>query len=159
MHCPIVDRMDDQILDERSRIPLADRSGFLTNKAGMLLLQAVEQRLKELGLSSRPYFVLAGVDGAGPISQQDLSRLLSIDPTTMVALVDELERGGFVQRSRNPSDRRRFDLTLTESGKRTLEAAHTAMAAAEAEFFAPLSETQRGRYHKYLEMLLAGRWP
>lgn len=125
----------------------------------MLLLQAVEQRLKELGLSSRPYFVLAGVDGAGPISQQDLSRLLSIDPTTMVALVDELERGGFVARSRNRNDRRRYDLTLTEAGSRTLAAAHAAMAAAEEEFFAPLTETQRARYHKYLELLLDGRWP
>jgi MarR family transcriptional regulator, lower aerobic nicotinate degradation pathway regulator len=140
-------------------IPLADRTGFLAQKVGTLFLQAVGERLGELGLGNRPFFVLAGVEQGAPISQQDLSRALSIDPTTMVALVDELEQGGFVQRTRNARDRRRYDVTLTAAGAKALAAAQQAMNEVEEEFFSPLSDAERRRYHVYLEKLLEGRWP
>jgi DNA-binding MarR family transcriptional regulator len=140
-------------------IPLADRTGFLAQKVGTLFLQAVGERLSELRLGNRPFFVLAGIAHGAPISQQDLSRALSIDPTTMVALVDELEQGGFVQRTRNPRDRRRYDLTLTDAGEKGLAAAQQAMDEVEEEFFSPLSDPERRRYHVYLEKLLEGRWP
>jgi DNA-binding MarR family transcriptional regulator len=140
-------------------IPLADRTGFLAQKVGTLFLQAVGEHLSELGLGNRPFFVLAGIAHQAPISQQDLSRALSIDPTTMVALVDELEQGGFVQRTRNPRDRRRYDVTMTESGAAALATALQAMEDVEEEFFSPLSDAERRRYHVYLEKLLEGRWP
>ena len=146
-------------VNDRVAVPLAERTGFLAQKVGTLFLQAVGEELKELGLGNRPFFVLAGVAQAAPISQQDLSRALSIDPTTMVALVDELEQGGFVQRTRNPRDRRRYDITLTEVGAQTLSSAQHAMDDVEAEFFSPLSDAERRRYHVYLEKLLEGRWP
>jgi DNA-binding MarR family transcriptional regulator len=140
-------------------IPLADRTGFLAQKVGTLFLQAVGEQLGELGLGNRPFFVLAGIAHAAPISQQDLSRALSIDPTTMVALVDELEQGGFVQRTRNPRDRRRYDLTLTDAGAQSLASAQEAMDEVEEAFFSPLSDAERRRYHVYLEKLVEGRWP
>jgi MarR family transcriptional regulator, lower aerobic nicotinate degradation pathway regulator len=140
--------------------PLTERVGYLTHKTGQLLLWSVEDRLRDLGLASRTYFVLAGLDNRDePISQQDLCRLLSIDPTTMVALVDDLERSGFLVRSRNSRDRRRYDLLLTPRGATTLAAAHKAMAAAEKEFYAPLSAQELEEYQKYLRRLLDGRWP
>jgi DNA-binding MarR family transcriptional regulator len=140
-------------------IPLTERVGYLTHKVGHLLLQAVEDRLRDLGLASRTYFVLAGLDRDQPISQQDLCRLLHIDPTTMVALADDLERGDFLLRSRNPKDRRRYDLRLTQKGRVALAAAHDAMATAEKEFFGPLSADELHDYEAFLRRLLEGRWP
>src|SRR5512143_3459008 len=140
-------------------VPLTERTGFLANKVGLLLLHAVEARLARLGLTSRTYFVLAAVDRDKPSSQQDLSRLLGIDPTTIVALVDQLEQGGFVVRARNPSDRRRYDLHLTPSGATALASAHEAMVAAESEFFAPLTADELRAYHSFLRRLLRDRWP
>lgn len=146
-------------VNDRVAIPLAERTGFLAQKVGTLFLQAVGEQLSQIGLGNRPFFVLAGIAQWEPISQQDLSRALSIDPTTMVALVDELEQGGFVQRTRNPRDRRRYDITLSETGARALAAAQQAMDDVEQEFFSPLSDAERRRYHVYLEKLLEGRWP
>jgi DNA-binding MarR family transcriptional regulator len=140
-------------------IPLTDRTGFLAQKVGTLFLQAVGERLSELRLGNRPFFVLAGIEHAAPISQQELSRALSVDPTTMVALVDELEQGGFVQRTRNARDRRRYDLSLTDAGAKALAAAQKAMDEVEEEFFSPLTDSERRRYHVYLEKLVEGRWP
>lgn len=141
------------------RPQLTERVGFLTNKTAALLIQVVEERLSPLGLTSRPYFVLAGIDQPEPLSQQALSRLLGIDPTTMVGLIDELERSGLVRRVRNTRDRRRYDIELSEAGARTLATAHAAVAAAEEEFFAPLTGAQRADYQDALGRLLDGRWP
>jgi DNA-binding MarR family transcriptional regulator len=138
---------------------LTERTAFLAHKVGQLLLERVERRLEVLGLNSRSYFVLAAVDRDVPRSQQELSRLLTIDPTTIVALVDDLEAHGHVQRSRNLRDRRRYDLTLSDGGVRALAAAHEALATVEQDFFAPLTPKQRGDLHKSLERLIVGRWP
>jgi DNA-binding MarR family transcriptional regulator len=142
-------------------VPLTSRTSFLSQKTGNLLLQGVEKPLAELGLNARTYFLLAGIDAyrGQPLSQQELSRLLGIDPTTMVALVDELERMGYVLRARNAHDRRRYDLGLTEAGERALDDADAVMTAVEREFFAPLTDEELGVYHRLSQRLLDGRWP
>lgn len=139
--------------------PLVERTAILAHKVGQLLLARVEEELEELGLSSRSYFVLAAVDCETPPSQQQMSQLLTIDPNAVGVVVDDLEARGLVRRARNPHDRRRYDLTLTDAGAGALAAAHGALGTAEREFFAPLSGKQRGELHGLLQRLIAGRWP
>jgi len=143
----------------QSSPPLSERVGFLSHKVGQLLLQTVEQKLNSISLNSRSYFVLSGIDRQVPLSQQELSRLLGIDPTTIVTLVDELEAAGYVSRSRNPLDRRRHDLLLTPEGVAALDAAHGAMDDAEREFFGSLTDAQLRDYHLMLRRIVADRWP
>jgi DNA-binding MarR family transcriptional regulator len=121
------------------------------------LLKDVEDRLAPLKLSSRGYFVLDGIDRAVPPSQQDLARLLSIDPNTIVTLIDELEHQGFVTRSRNSGDRRRYDLHLTAAGTKVLTRAHSALDVTERDFFAPLADDQLADLHALLRLVLDAR--
>jgi DNA-binding MarR family transcriptional regulator len=51
-------------------------------------------------------------------SQQAIGERLRIDRTTMVALIDDLERAGYVKRGRNRDDRRAYVITLTAAGRR-----------------------------------------
>jgi DNA-binding MarR family transcriptional regulator len=53
-------------------------------------------------------------------SQQALSAQLGLLPSRVVAYVDELEDRGYVERRRNPEDRRLHALHLTASGKRLM---------------------------------------
>jgi len=53
-------------------------------------------------------------------SQQALSGQLDLLPSRVVAYVDELEDLGYVERRRNPDDRRLHALYLTPSGKKAL---------------------------------------
>jgi DNA-binding MarR family transcriptional regulator len=46
----------------------------------------------------------------------ELSRRFNLDPSTLVPTVDALERKGYVVRGRDPNDRRRVPLTITEEG-------------------------------------------
>jgi MarR family transcriptional regulator, lower aerobic nicotinate degradation pathway regulator len=151
----VADVGDEQQIADRK--PLAERTGLLAHKVGCLLLRAFEEGLAPLKLSARGYFVLAHIDRESPPSQQDLARRLIIDPTTMVALVDELERLGFVVRLRNPGDRRRYELHLTSAGSQALATADKAMDTIETEFFGSLSAQQQREFHDLLQQLLQGR--
>jgi DNA-binding MarR family transcriptional regulator len=46
------------------------------------------------------------VNRHGPLSPSGLARLAGLHPATMTGILDRLERGGWVARERDPSDRR-----------------------------------------------------
>lgn len=50
----------------------------------------------------------------------DLSRRFMLDPSTLVPMIDSLERKGLVERGRDPHDRRRIPLSLTEDARELL---------------------------------------
>jgi DNA-binding MarR family transcriptional regulator len=60
--------------------------------------------------------VLATLQEFGPQSQRDLARRLTMDPSDMVALIDALEADGLAVRERDPVDRRRHAVAITDSG-------------------------------------------
>jgi len=146
-------------LSPRADFPLAERPGYLLHKAALLLVEDVEQALATIGMRIRYFFVLASLAGGPELSQQDLSKLLNLDPTTVVTVIDEMERNEHVERRRNPADRRRYTLILTESGRAALATADRVATAAESAFFGPIDEAERGPLYGMLGRLLEGRWP
>ena len=57
------------------------------------------------------------------MTQQELVDRSMIDPSSMVAVIDELEELGLAERQTHPSDRRKHAVHLTEEGSKTLERA------------------------------------
>lgn len=151
--------VDEQHLSPRKEFLIAERPGYLLHKAALLLVEDVEEALGAIGMRSRYFFVLASLNGGPELSQQDLSRLLNLDPTTVVTVIDEMERNQHVQRRRNPADRRRYNLILTASGREALAAADKVATEVESAFFGALSADEREAMRKMLGRLLAGRWP
>jgi len=80
--------------------------------------QDIEQRLKGYGteITALQYRVLRQLQQGHP-TIKELSQTLMVEPATLVPVVDTLERHGFIRRSRDPRDRRRMPLELTESGE------------------------------------------
>ncbi|MGW0820128.1 MarR family winged helix-turn-helix transcriptional regulator [Streptomyces sp. NPDC002845] len=146
-------------LSPRQDFFIAERPGYLLHKAALLLVEDVEKALETVGMRSRYFFVLASLAGGPELSQQDLSRLLNLDPTTVVTVIDEMERNQHVERRRNPADRRRYNLILTDSGREVLVAADKVVTEVESAFFGMLAEDERQVLHKMLGRMLAGRWP
>jgi DNA-binding MarR family transcriptional regulator len=129
---------------EKSPPPvLAERLGYLLKHAQLGLGAVVEPALAPLGLDGRQYAVLAVLVSEGPRSQQRLSERMRVDRTTMVSLVDDLERKGFVERRRHAADRRAYAIHVTGKGKRALERGRKAVEAAEDELLGPLSPGER----------------
>jgi DNA-binding MarR family transcriptional regulator len=146
-------------LSPRTDFPLAEHPGFLLHKAALLLVEDVEGALESIGMRTRYYFVLACLAGGPRLSQQDLSRLLNLDPTTVVSVIDEMERNRHVERRRDPADRRRYHLYLTESGREALIEADRVAGETETGFFAALGDAETSALRDMLARMLAGRWP
>jgi DNA-binding MarR family transcriptional regulator len=89
---------------------------YLLQKAAKLALLRLEADLADLDLNARQYLLLALVEH-DHFSQQALAHKLGLDPTAVVKLVDQLEARGVMQRTRNASDRRQHQLSLTPSGR------------------------------------------
>ena len=88
------------------------------------------------------------------MSQRRLAERQGIDRTTAVAVVDELERHRAVARRRDPGDRRAYALHVSDRGRRLLARARTAVATAEQQFLAPLSEAEQRGLKAALRMLI-----
>lgn len=133
---------------------LADRLGPLLGRAHEAHGVLARQTLAPLGLTPKGFGALSVLDIEGPLSQQRLAQRQGIDRTTMVAVVDELERAGAVQRHRDPNDRRAYALHVTTEGRRLLARARTAVVSAEEQFLAPLPPAEQRRLKAALRTLL-----
>lgn len=106
-------------------------TGYLLMKLGELAAGGAARLLEPIQLRPRQVYVLATLAAVEAPSQQDVSRRLGIDPNVMVGVMDELEGRGLVQRRRNPRDRRRHLVTLTDAGHQVLSEAMTLLGQAE----------------------------
>jgi len=98
--------------------------GFLLSRASGLVARRVNAALAEHGLRIRQYSVLSLAAGSAEgSSQRDLARVLGLDPSQVVLLVDELERAGLVERRPSLADRRTRLVVTTAQGRLLLERA------------------------------------
>jgi DNA-binding MarR family transcriptional regulator len=135
-------------------ISIADQLGYLLGRAHLEHRAIAERELVSLGLSGKGFGALILLVQEGPLSQQRLGERQGVDRTTMVAVVDELESAGYVERRRDPRDRRAYSLQATPKGRRVLQRAAEATERAEDEFLAPLPEADRRRLKRMLKTLV-----
>jgi DNA-binding MarR family transcriptional regulator len=121
---------------------VADRPGALLVIAARTGQELARRRLAPLGLTVQMCGVLNFL-AASPTSQRDLGEQLGIDRTTVVELIDQLEKLGVVVRHRNPSDRRSYTLVLTPKGRTFQKRAARAFDVAADEFFGPLKPGEK----------------
>jgi len=132
--------------------PLASAPGFLLSWHGQRTAYLFSRALEPVGLLPRHFGILNLIDAHPGTTQRDLVRGSLVDPSSMVAVIDELEEMGLAERRPHPDDRRKHAVYLTPKGRRTLERARSVATAMADELFAPLTaaevETLRGLLRK-----------
>ncbi len=88
------------------------------------------------------------------MAQQNLSEILMMDANNLVLLLNELEDEGLVRRVRDPADRRRHLVQVTEEGLARFDRARQARTVVEDEVLAPLSAGERDDLHRLLAKAL-----
>jgi DNA-binding MarR family transcriptional regulator len=134
---------------------LAERLGFLLGQSKAILHQAAEPALPA-GFTGKHVGGLSVIATEGPLSQQRLGERAAMDRTTVVAIVDALEEAGYVERRRDPSDRRAYALEVTDAGREWLEDARAIILGVESDFLAPLTAAERRTLVELLQRLLIG---
>jgi DNA-binding MarR family transcriptional regulator len=124
--------------------PSADtlpRLGHLLKKAYLQFTGLTSAALEPLGITAMEWAALLRFDEEPLLSQAALARLLGIDRTTMVALVDELEGKGLVTRRPHREDRRKNVVELTAKGRGLKKRAAALVDGCERQFLSALTDS------------------
>jgi len=79
--------------------------------------QAVDRRLKHLGVSQASWMTIAiAAKARSSLSQSELADKLGVEGATMVAMIDRLVKAGLVLREASTTDRRVKRVVLTPAG-------------------------------------------
>jgi DNA-binding MarR family transcriptional regulator len=97
------------------------QAAFLLAQLGAHAASQFAERLGVLDLAPADAGILRLLRVAAGLSQQELASKLQIHPSRLVAILDNLEKRGFVERRANPDDRRLYSLYLTKDGGEVLE--------------------------------------
>jgi DNA-binding MarR family transcriptional regulator len=110
--------------------------------------RAAEASMSPGGLRPRHLHALGLLSQRGALSQQGLGEVLSLDPSNVVGLLNELEERGLITRRRDPADRRRHIVELSTTGEEVLAVAYVRLALVEDDLLAALSAEERATlYH------------
>jgi DNA-binding MarR family transcriptional regulator len=136
---------------------LVGTPSWLLNQAAQRATRTVGAALTSAGAHRTHFSVLAALDEYGPASQASLGRRCGIDRSDMVALVDTLAAGGYLERRQDPDDRRRNLVSITAAGRGRLRELATAVSDAQDDALAPLTAAERTRLVALLQALVVGR--
>lgn len=89
--------------------------------------------------------------------QQELGATLMVDPNNCVLLLNELDDRGYVERQRDPKDRRRHIVVITAAGKKALAQAEEKLEALEGEVLVNLDPTEREQLRDLLTRAMEGQ--
>ena len=89
----------------------------LVSIAAKMIRNTMDDRLEQhkSGITTLQYGILQIIQH-GMHTITEISRMQMLDPSTLVPAVDALERNGFVRRTKDPKDRRRTPLEITQKG-------------------------------------------
>jgi DNA-binding MarR family transcriptional regulator len=92
----------------------------------------------------------------GPLSQQAVGEALSLDPSNVVGLLNELEERGLITRQRDPADRRRHIVSLSPGGQAELADAGGQLTEVENAVLGALSPDERATLRELLQRAVGG---
>lgn len=139
---PVPARAHDQVL------------GYLLKHAYLELEEQTDAALEPLGTTARDLGALRVVAAAAGRSQQEVAAVLGVDRTSMVALLDRLERKAIIARRPSTQDRRRNVVELTPAGRELFEQAERICLQVEEEFTRSIGSRRAGELRRTLQSLL-----
>lgn len=122
---------------------LIDDTSFLLARASALSNSAGNAALGEFGLKVRSYSVLELAADGGRTSQREIAEFLRLDPSQVVALVDDLQKSKLVAREPDWRDRRANVIVATAAGLQVLERARQKVRETVTELHSALTDDER----------------
>jgi DNA-binding MarR family transcriptional regulator len=134
------------------RLPgeLVASATYLLKRLGFAAKERAMEAYEGTGLHPYHHAILLVLGEGSSDTQGAIADALGYDRGQLVGLLDELEERGFVERRRDPKDRRRHLVRLTPAGKRMLGRLRTLARQLEDEFLAPLTDDERAHLHALL---------
>src|SRR3954447_150784 len=127
---------------------------LLLIKLGRITMHRFTEALEPFGIRPRHVAALIELRDKGELTQQTLCGQLHLDPTNVVAILNELEERGYATRRRDPQDRRRHLVEVSKKGLAVIEKVSHVMDGVEEALLDGLDPAAR----EELEGLLISVW-
>lgn len=134
-------------------VELGKFPGYLMARLGEASRRRFVKALEPEGLHPRHFGVMTVLAAHPGMSQHQLHERTAIDPSSMVAVIDELEARGLAERRADPEDRRARQVFLTDEGERALERIRALAANLQRDFFGTLTPEEGKTLHALLRKL------
>jgi DNA-binding MarR family transcriptional regulator len=128
-------------------------TGFLLSRLGSMASHSWSEFLEGHDLTLSQYVVVTVLREQGPLGQQQLARIVAMDPRNIVAVLDSLEGRRLIERIAVPDDRRRRTVSLTPLGNDLVDGLSVDAAAGGNEFLDCLDGTERRLLNDILNQL------
>ena len=115
--------------------------------------------LESIGITTALFSVLNFLLAQDGAIQQEVGAAIGIDPSTMVTLIDELERAGLAKRRPHPQDRRAREVVITPKGRRTVERGRVLAREVEDAVLQGLASQERRQLMELLRKALSSAPP
>lgn len=133
--------IDTDAVEDQRLLPLLEHLARVGRRAA-------EATMAPGGLRPRHLIALRLLREDGPSSQHGLTEALRLDPSNVVGLLNELEERELISRRRDPADRRRHIVEISEHGEAELCLACRRLRLVEDELLGALSDEEKATlYH------------
>lgn len=131
---------------------LKEPVGRIMAKIGKLYQAILRAELTHLDIN-RSFYPLLLIESRNGMTQQELARELSCDKVQVVRIIDYLSKHGYVQRIQNQTDKRKYELTITEKARLLIPEIRKVIDNTSATAFKGLSEKQIDELYDVLNIL------
>ncbi|MDG2312596.1 MAG: MarR family transcriptional regulator [Alphaproteobacteria bacterium] len=122
---------------------LTDLLGFQLRRAQISVFQHFSRTVGGVGITPALFGLMMIVSKNEGLSQSRLAHALGIDVSTMVAMIDRIEKKGWMKRQKSNVDRRSHALYLTKAGHKLLDSLSLLVEEHENKFFNDLDLSEK----------------
>jgi len=138
---------------------MTDSLGFLISDVSRLLRKRFDERARLIGVTRQQWRTLSVLKRHEGSNQGMLAELLEVEPITLGRMIDRLEEAGWVERRRDPGDRRVWRIHLTDAAQPILLQLNTIADALFVDAAVGISPDDQDKLHALLEQLRANLNP
>jgi DNA-binding MarR family transcriptional regulator len=135
----------------QGEFPRHGAAAFLLAQLGAYASGQFAKRLEPLGLIPAHAGIFRIIAANPGLSQQELAAKLGMYASRLVAVIDDLEKRGWIERQPSNADRRLYALHLTKSGREQLSAIGGIARQHGRDLFDGLSDEERSTLTALLE--------
>lgn len=132
---------------------VADRPTWLLSQANAKAQALLVEAFARSGVRGYHFRLLAALEELGRCSQAELVRVTGIDPSDVVATLDDLTAWGLATRNPDSADRRRNVVCATAAGIGRLGELDTLVGGVQETLLGPLTARERATLVRLLRKL------
>jgi DNA-binding MarR family transcriptional regulator len=133
---------------------LEEQVGFVLRRAHQRATDTFNSVMAGFKITPRQFAALAKLDDLGPTSQNQLGRLVAMDPATMFGVAGRLAKRGLIRQRVDPGDARLVILELTQEGREIVQAMKARGVEVSRRTLSPLSADEVDTFLRLLAKLV-----